>query len=81
MKKEMKKKSTKKAIKPRKIEVYLDMTDVPASEAIRRSKVEMGMLDEAVQEVATEILVETATNPTKPLKWYEKIWNLLKSLF
>lgn len=84
MKKDIKKKPAKKAnktSKPRKIEVFVDMTELPASEAIRKSQIEMGLVKEAVEEVANEILVEAAVAPVKPLKWYERIWNLLKSLF
>lgn len=81
MKKDIKKKKPiKKAIKPRKIEVVVDMTELPASEAIMKSKVELGMVKEVIKEVEAEIQNEMATTPKK-LKWYQKLWEAIKSLF
>lgn len=81
MKKDIKKKKpVKKAIKPRKIEVVVDMTELPASEAIMKSKVELGMVKEVIKEVEVEIQNEMAATPKK-LKWYQKLWEAIKSLF
>ena len=82
MKKDIKKKKiAKKASKPRKIEVIVDMTELPASEAIRKSQIEMGIVNEAVHEVEKEILIGAATDMTKSVKWYQKLWEAIKSLF
>lgn len=82
MKKEIKKKKpVKKAAKPRKIEVIVDMTELPASEAIQKSKVELGIVKEAVKEIELEVQEEMTTQPKKSLKWYQKLWETIKSLF
>ena len=74
------KKQVKKSAKPRKIEVVVDMTELPASEAIMKSKVELGMVKEAVKEVEQEIKNEMIVEPKK-LTWYQKLWEAIKSLF
>ena len=74
------KKQVKKSAKPRKIEVIVDMTELPASEAIMKSKVELGMVKEVVKEVEQEIKNEMIVEPKK-LAWYQKLWEAIKSIF
>lgn len=78
--KDTKKKVTKTTVKPRKIEVIVDMTELPASEAILKSKKELGMVVEAVEEVKEDIVSEVAEG-TKNVRWYNRLWNTIKSLF
>lgn len=74
------KKTTKVNTKPNKLEVIVDMTELPASEAILKSKKELGMVVEAVEEVKEDIVSEVATG-TKKVHWYNKLWNTIKSIF
>lgn len=71
---------TKVNTKPNKLEVIVDMTELSASEAILKSKKELGMVVEAVEEVKEDIVSEVAAG-TKKVHWYNKLWNTIKSIF
>lgn len=86
-------KGTKKTNKPKKtnktnkLYVILDMTDMEKlpSQVILESKKELGMIQEAVEEVKVEVAAEAIkdvydTNGKKS-HWYNKLWNTIKSIF
>lgn len=86
------KKNKKKFNKPEPIEVYLDFTDPtkPVEQVIAESRIALNAVIDGLDEVLTELLEQIAEeakkcedckSQTKKLKWYQKVWQAIKSIF
>lgn len=56
-----------------------DMTKLP-SQVILDLQKDLKIVDKTVEEVKEDIVSEVANN-TKKMRWYNKLWNTIKSIF
>ena len=76
-----------KKSKKNKMYITIDLTDMTKlpSQVILESKKELGMIQEAVEEVKVEVAAEAIKDVVdtngKKSHWYNKLWNTIKSIF
>lgn len=72
-----------KGTKKNKMYVTIDLTDMTKlpSQVILDLQKDLITVDKAVEEVKEEIVEEVVKTEFKKVRWYNKLWNTIKSIF
>lgn len=72
-----------KETKQNKMYITIDLTDMTKlpSQVILDLQKDLKLADKAVEEVKEEIVDELVKGDYKKVRWYNKLWNTIKSIF
>lgn len=72
-----------KETKQNKMYITIDLTDMTKlpSQVILDLQKDLKIVDKAVEEVKEEIVDELVKGDYKKVRWYNKLWNTIKSIF
>lgn len=72
-----------KETKQNKMYITIDLTDMTKlpSQVILDLQKDLKLVDKAVEEVKEEIVDELVKGDYKKVRWYNKLWNTIKSIF
>lgn len=72
-----------KETKQNKMYITIDLTDMTKlpSQVILDLQKDLKIVDKAVEEVKEEIVDELIKGEYKKVRWYNKLWNTIKSIF
>lgn len=72
-----------KETKQNKMYITIDLTDMTKlpSQVILDLQKDLKIVDKAVEEVKEDIVEELVKGDYKKVRWYNKLWNTIKSIF